>query len=216
MKKLFIILFAILIISCAPTVQQKPKILDSKQINSPALNAKVTTEIGQTMVEKGYEYLEKAIRLDSLPVSKSLKLKTLKAGDILPYVTTYAGNDLYYNSSFEGISVNEKSGKADFYTAEGVRHIVGSKQKIFYTQTTVTKRSEAGFKQQYIYNGKSGNTIKFTYREFNGDMARPAFTQDLQYDLSESNIIGFKELRIEVLKATNIDIEYKVLKSFGS
>mgnify|MGYP001043013533 CR=1 FL=1 len=53
------------------------------------------------------------------------------------------------------------------------------------------------------------------YREYINDMARPAFNQELQYDLNESNIIGFKGLRIEVILATNTKIEYKVLSSFN-
>ena len=46
------------------------------------------------------------------------------------------------------------------------------------------------------------------------DLARPAFTQDLQYDLTESKVIGFRGLRIEIISATNIKIEYKVLNHF--
>jgi hypothetical protein len=45
-------------------------------------------------------------------------------------------------------------------------------------------------------------------------MARPSFTQDLQYDLSEGNIVGFKGLRIEIIKAQNTKIEYKILSFF--
>ena len=60
-----------------------------------------------------------------------------------------------------------------------------------------------------------GSNLKFIYREYINDMARPAFNQELQYDLNESNIIGFKGLRIEVIKATNTNIQYKVLSSFN-
>ena len=45
-------------------------------------------------------------------------------------------------------------------------------------------------------------------------MARPAFNQDLQYDLADGNIVGFKGLRIEIIKATNTNIEYKILSNF--
>lgn len=45
-------------------------------------------------------------------------------------------------------------------------------------------------------------------------MARPAYSQDLQYDLSEGNIVGIKGLRLEVIKVTNTNIEYKILNSF--
>lgn len=46
-------------------------------------------------------------------------------------------------------------------------------------------------------------------------MARPAFNQELQYDLNESNTVGFKGLRMEIVNATNTSIEYKVLSSFN-
>ncbi|MDZ4126019.1 MAG: hypothetical protein U1E02_17850 [Hydrogenophaga sp.] len=70
------------------------------------------------------------------------------------------------------------------------------------------------FKQELIYNGKSGNTVKFLYRELSGDSMRGPFTQDIQYDLSEGSTIGFKGARIEIVKSTNRSIEYKVLKMF--
>jgi hypothetical protein len=41
-------------------------------------------------------------------------------------------------------------------------------------------------------------------------MARPAFYQDLNYDLSESKIIGFRDIRIEVIEGTNTDIKFMV------
>jgi len=62
------------------------------------------------------------------------------------------------------------------------------------------------FRQEFIYNGKTKDTLKISYREFKDDMARPAFYQDLSYDLSESRIIGFRDIRIEVIEATNTDI----------
>ena len=45
-------------------------------------------------------------------------------------------------------------------------------------------------------------------------MARTAFTQEAQYDLSESDIIGFKNARIRVIEANNRVITYEVLANF--
>ncbi|EGG28363.1 hypothetical protein IMCC3088_318 [Aequoribacter fuscus] len=57
--------------------------------------------------------------------------------------------------------------------------------------------------------------MKFTYREFTATgYARDAFTQDVQYDLEEGTIIGFKGARIEVLDATNRSIRYRVIEHF--
>lgn len=66
---------------------------------------------------------------------------------------------------------------------------------------------------ELIYSGKAGSVIKIVYREYANDLARPAFTQDLQYDLNETKVIRFKNTSIEVLRVTNQEIAFKVLSS---
>ena len=80
----------------------------------------------------------------------------------------------------------------------------------------VTKEvpGETNLKLELIYNGRVGDAVKFIYREFQGDLARPSFTQEVQYDLSISSTIGFKEARLEVIEATNTEIEYTVKQHF--
>lgn len=70
------------------------------------------------------------------------------------------------------------------------------------------------FQQTLIYSGKIGNRITIGYRESSGSMARPAFSNDVSYDLSESRIVGYKGARLEVIDATNTEITYKVLNGF--
>jgi len=67
-------------------------------------------------------------------------------------------------------------------------------------------------KRELIYTGVSKNVISITYREFKRDMARPAFTQDLKFDLGEGDLIGFKGSRFKVISANNIEIKYQVVK----
>jgi hypothetical protein len=57
----------------------------------------------------------------------------------------------------------------------------------------------------------SQNTLTLVYREFKDNLARPAFTQELKYDLSQNRIIGYKGARFEVVDAGNTMITYKVL-----
>lgn len=70
------------------------------------------------------------------------------------------------------------------------------------------------FTQELIYNGRSGDTVKFLYRELSNSMLRAPFTQDIQYDLKQSPVVGFKGVRIEIVDATNTQLKYKVLTSF--
>jgi hypothetical protein len=46
-------------------------------------------------------------------------------------------------------------------------------------------------------------------------MARPAFNNDVEYDLNESKQIGYKGALLDVIDANNQNITYKVLKNFN-
>jgi hypothetical protein len=75
--------------------------------------------------------------------------------------------------------------------------------------------SSDSFQQTLIYSGKIGNKINISYREFSNNLARPAFSNNVEYDLSESKIIGYRGARIEIMDATNELIKYKVIQNFN-
>lgn len=76
--------------------------------------------------------------------------------------------------------------------------------------------SQDSFQQTLIYSGRVGSKINVGYREFSGSYARPAFNNNVEYDLSESKVIGYKGAQIEVIEATNQYVKYKVLRHFQS
>jgi hypothetical protein len=146
--------------------------------------------------------------------------KELNQGDLFVndgYTDEY---DLYSNIDGQsyGIAIPKKTGtfKA-FIKFNG--EVTFSKDDItadFEENIQATFPHKTNLKQEFIYNGKVNNAYKFTYREFTNDYARPAFTQDLQYDLNDGSIIGFKGLRIEILLANNNIIRYRVLSNFSN
>lgn len=69
------------------------------------------------------------------------------------------------------------------------------------------------FGQTLSYSGKQGSIIRIHYREFYNGLARPAFSQELTYDISDDSIIVFRDTKIQVLNATNSAIEFTVLDS---
>lgn len=85
---------------------------------------------------------------------------------------------------------------------------IGEKRK-------VSVASDNSFQQTLIYSGKVGNKINIGYREFSSNIARPAFNNDVEYDLNESKTIGYKGAVLEVIDANNQSIKYKVLKNFN-
>lgn len=84
----------------------------------------------------------------------------------------------------------------------------------FSKKNWVTANSNS-FQQTLIYNGKVGDKINVAYREFSSDMARPAFNNNVEYDLSESKQIGYKGALLEVIEANNQQIKYKVIRNFN-
>ena len=110
-----------------------------------------------------------------------------------------------------GIRISRETGTMEAYVLTG-RSIYRVKlpDNLRIEKKMVTHLDSPGFQRELLYNGKAGTTIKVLYREFKNDMARPAFTQELTYDLAESDLIGFQEVRIRVSKATNTSITYTV------
>ena len=76
--------------------------------------------------------------------------------------------------------------------------------------------SADSFQQTLFYNGKIGNRITLGYREFASNQARAAFSNTVDYDMAESAILGYKGVRLEVIKATNMEISYKILSGFAN
>jgi hypothetical protein len=69
---------------------------------------------------------------------------------------------------------------------------------------------KSGFQRELIYSGSSQGVITLFYREYVNDMVRPAFAQELKYDVAKGPVIGFKGARFEVLNADNTLITYRV------
>lgn len=81
-----------------------------------------------------------------------------------------------------------------------------------------TKRpilADDAFQRTLIYNGRVGSKINIAYREFSNNVARPAFNNEVEYDLSESRIIGYKGAELEVVEATNQYIKFRLIRNFN-
>ncbi|UCC21517.1 MAG: hypothetical protein JSW23_06780 [Planctomycetota bacterium] len=73
-------------------------------------------------------------------------------------------------------------------------------------------KAKAGYlNYEIIYGGADGENIRMTYREYTSeDLARPAFCQDLVYEVG-SEEIRFRDTKIQVYEATNKKIVYAVV-----
>jgi hypothetical protein len=82
------------------------------------------------------------------------------------------------------------------------------------------EKSEIGYIKgrtfELLYDGIANGVLRVTYREYVDSTARPAFYQEVNYELSPngSTTIDFKGVEIEVLDASNNKITYKVIRGF--
>lgn len=131
------------------------------------------------------------------------------------------GHYAYYDANATGIWFISKDEKEYFYLRKTDNKICIDKTKeCGSTKYVLNKKISAistnAFQQTLIYNGKIGNRITLGYREFTSNQARPAFSNNVDYDLSESITIGYKGARLEILQATNTEITYRVLSGFAN
>ena len=84
-------------------------------------------------------------------------------------------------------------------------------QKNIFQKTKEGQLVEGSFKAEIVYSGFSGKIIKAIYREYVDNYARSAFSQELQWDITNNPIIGYKDIKIEVISLTP-EFKVKVLK----
>jgi hypothetical protein len=208
---------------CAtPTYNYSPKRVD---ISEPPLNSSNVAQVGDVMIRQRKYTEHDAIYLPQDTHVGFIGTYTLRRGFYLKQgeddTTAY-----YLPSPVEGGQII-KGPIADppkivqAYRTEPklcvvtVFNVSTCKEGAAFERKTQPIESRDSFQQALIYSGKVGNKINVGYREFSGNMARPAFNNQVEYDLNDSKFIGYKGARIEVLEATNEHIRYKVLRNFN-
>ena len=226
--RLLLFIFSMTLMSCAGV---KKNIVTPETYTKllPELNKIKSSEIGSIVVYKENGYQNDAIEIaKTFNIKPDGVLKVIEEGQI--FIHQYNTN----NYEFYGSASNSEFGVAipingenpliyfksiiDGIYSTGINYngltLIKPKEQIDYNHIKVRSKHKDYFKEEFIYNGRVGEALKFIYREYINDYARPAFTQEVQYDLSENKIIGFRGMRIEIINATNTTIEYKVLNYF--
>jgi hypothetical protein len=188
-----------------------------EEIRQPELDASITTELGDIMVRYTIASTLPSYQLTQAFQPEFFNTKFISIGTIL---TPWSDTDTY-ESFREGLCRFKKSGK--WYLGPTPLGACGYESAFLPVNEVAVSAKKAkwidvstrNIDQRLIYNGRVGNYVKFTYREFSASgMARMPFTQDVQYDLDKGAVIGFKGVRIEILDATNRKIQYRVLRHF--
>ena len=71
------------------------------------------------------------------------------------------------------------------------------------------------FQQVIEYNGRAGEVLQFTYREFSRDRMRAHYTTNFTMDLASGDEVTYKGARLRILEASNEKITYQVISNFN-
>lgn len=211
--------------ACAsPNFQYVPSV---QEVSRPPLGSINTVGVGEQMLVQGRFVQREALQLD-----REVRVGTLGSYTFTPgHFVRVGGADpigFYNESNLEGSGRVQQSMLADPFQV--IEYNRDTKQICGVTilnlkvcanapearLTTVSSSSDNSFQQTLIYSGRVGDKINIGYREFSSNMARPAFNNDVEYDLSESNVIGYRGAELEIIEATNRSITYRVVSNFNA
>jgi hypothetical protein len=192
-----------------------------KEVNFPQLNTENSQELGNTLLQ--YYYVTTLQTIEILEFWSIRKEWNKNPPQILiPINTTdkLSKFRITKGNGGSGIEVCYDSLNSTFSNPNGYNmcdYLISNLSNSGYVAVRPAEYEDVSrpyTKQELIYNGRVGNNIKFLYREISGNTMRAPFTQEIQYDLLEGSIVGFKGARIEIISSTNSIIKYKVLKMF--
>lgn len=212
-----LIITSVAVFMVSGCTQHKPKV-----VFNPPIDKTTTTEIGQNMFEKFTAFYkhDKVVKLQDNLNEKYINEVYNKSRDPQLYFKKFEDNTCSMISPFGSKYLQDKNCDGIF------THKKNGDKLIKDIEYEVVPAIPIGFlfksfKYAVLYQGKIGNKLNISFQEFvysiNGFIIRDAFTQNIQYELDDNGeaMIGFKGLRIKVLKATNFDITYQVIKDYN-
>jgi hypothetical protein len=95
-----------------------------------------------------------------------------------------------------------------------VGRVDGKKVDVSYKEGFERFPFSGGFRTELLFLGLAKGVLRMQYREFQNDLARPAFSQELTYEIeSFPATLYFQNLRLEVAEAGNHGILYKAFST---
>lgn len=204
-------------------------------VQEPELGATVRANIGDTMTLAFPGIKHEAIVLDAAHSHTTTNLNqeitlTLPAGQY--YLEGQDSRGKFYRS-VANITLHSRGdqvslvgglivpGKVDLpphvywiATDDPTLYLSSPTQPVPYTKSTYSEKPKGKLRQELIYNGVAQGQVKILYKEFVDDFARPAFDQEVKYDYNPGTEIGFKNVRLTVIRATSTEVDFKLTHGF--
>jgi hypothetical protein len=222
-------LAVLLLGGCASTLIVERSVVSEKVGQAPPIGSPASTPVGGTVFSQFRYWSRVAYRLDA-PVHSSFMVGQVAAaqGEVLVKAVVDGKDVLCTERRTYSDPVLGPHRATCFIESAGTRTFTRmtvptggvalekdlASPVAYSTFEQIVSRAEA-FKYELLYEGISGKTIRLSYREFRGDLALPAESQDLLYDIDALPVtLTFKAVRLEVLGADNNALTYRVLSGF--
>lgn len=212
----FVLLILLFVLSGCTTVKYNAESVETVRVSYPEVGEVVEARVGDELVKKGAIYEVDALVVHGLIDRFSYKIPP----GVYPSVGVGGGERFF---SANGIV---RGALSDPYEALMVRDRNPSEVCVvtvfgnsacyegdFSVEREISESLDS-FQQTLIYNGRVGDKINIGYREFSNSRARPAFNNEVEYDLSESRYIGYRGAELEVIEADNRSIVYRLISNF--
>lgn len=222
-QKIIILASVLLVVGCAaPKNNYTPKTID---ISEPPIGIVIEKQVGDEMVKQGKYREHDAIYFQDQV--KPVWAYTIMPGYFLKMGGDEAGDFYRIGGAGEESGYVDKNPFADPLIALMVKAdntlcavtfinaVACGDVKSGFEKVKKPISSMDSMQRTLIYNGRVGDKVNVGYREFSSNMARPAFNNNVEYDLTESKEIGYRGARIEIIEATNRSIRYKVISNFN-
>jgi hypothetical protein len=190
-----------------------PVLAETKVGMEPPVGVERTATIGSPVVEK--------FRFDAVKVG--MADGDVVKGTLTGNITIRAGEPLYQVQSKARYKACSQSGPCaldddgdgtfDRIALDDTVAALRLKAPVRYQiKDAVAPSSSGNFKQVVSYLGVSGDTLRFSYREFLNDMARPAFTEELTFPITKTypQGVAFKDVKMTILGIDGMGLRYRL------
>lgn len=212
------------LLGCTPAVHSSSKFRTGENIQ---IGQDGSAFVGQIIYEKfNYQAVETATLVDPFNTSITFGTVTFEAGRQLKLGELQGEKAYCASDGAKPMGLSTPTGPACAFDAdddgsfESVRGQIGA----FFHHGIINppaayqkseQASQGGWRRELIFLGIDGTTLRVGYREYDGDLARPAFSEDLTYPIrgDGTSVIRYKNLTIDVMKATGDMIQFTIVNS---
>ena len=108
---------------------------------------------------------------------------------------------------------DDGDGTFDRMARDSITAALRLRQPVRYTRTIVPLDAPNNLRQTILYQGAAGDSLRLSYREFRGDLARPAFTEELSVPITSQfpQDIVVKDIRFRLFRLDGVGLTYAIV-----